>query len=98
MELAITKMSPNGQVVIPAEIRAGAGLKQGARFLVFQERGVVVLKELRREQFAKDLALVVKLARAEEQIRKGESIMINSRTPAKEAVRKLDAYGRRVQR
>ena len=44
-----TKMSPNGQVVIPGKIREQTGLKPGMQFLVFNQDGDVVMKPLREE-------------------------------------------------
>ena len=45
----MTKMSPNGQVVIPGKIREETGLKPGMQFLVFNQDGNVVMKPLREE-------------------------------------------------
>ena len=45
-ELATTKMSSKGQVVIPEDIRKRLKLKAGSRFVVVGERDVVILKEI----------------------------------------------------
>lgn len=45
-ELATTKLSSRGQVVIPEEIRSRLGLKAGAQFVVVGEGDVVVLKAI----------------------------------------------------
>ena len=45
-ELATTRLSSKGQVVIPEEIRAALGLEPGARFVVLAEKDVVVLKRI----------------------------------------------------
>ena len=42
MEVAITKISQNGQVVIPSEIRKDAGIKPSAKFIVFNEDGNII--------------------------------------------------------
>jgi len=49
MKTPMTKMSPNGQVVIPGKIREETGLKAGMQFLVFNQDGNVVMKPLRDE-------------------------------------------------
>ena len=43
-ELATTKMSSKGQVVIPEEIRNRLGLKPGSQFIVVGEKDTVILK------------------------------------------------------
>ncbi len=45
-ELATTKMSSKGQVVIPEQIRAKLGLRAGAQFVVVGSPGVVILKTI----------------------------------------------------
>ena len=45
-DIATTKLSSKGQVVIPEEIRARLNLKPGARFVVVGEKDVVVLKAI----------------------------------------------------
>lgn len=44
--LATTKLSSKGQVVIPEEIRRRLGLKEGAQFVVVGEGDVVILKSI----------------------------------------------------
>lgn len=72
MEVAITKMSQNGQVVIPSEIREDAGLKPSVKFIVFNQGGNILLKQIRKEKLAEDMALIEKIQRSEEKIKKGE--------------------------
>ena len=45
-ELATTKMSSKGQVVIPDEIRRRLGLKEGSQFVVVGEKDTVILKTI----------------------------------------------------
>ena len=45
-QIATTKLSSKGQVVIPEEIRRRLGLKTGAQFVVMGDRDVVVLKAI----------------------------------------------------
>lgn len=72
MEVAITKLSENGQVVIPAEIRKDAGIKPFTKFLVFNEGGNILLKMIRKEALAKDMHLLEMIERSEEQIKTGK--------------------------
>jgi len=46
LEIATTKMSSKGQVVIPEEIRNRLGLKPGSKFVVFGDKDVVILKAI----------------------------------------------------
>ena len=43
-ELATTRLSSKGQVVIPEDVRLRLGLKPGAQFIVVGEGDVVILK------------------------------------------------------
>ena len=43
-ELATTRLSSKGQVVIPEDVRLRLGLKPGAQFVVIGEGDVVILK------------------------------------------------------
>jgi AbrB family looped-hinge helix DNA binding protein len=45
-EIATTKLSSKGQVVIPEEIRRRLGLEPGAQFVVIGDGDVVVLKAI----------------------------------------------------
>ena len=45
-ELATTRMSSKGQVVIPEGIRKRLGLKAGAQFVVVGDKDVVILKAI----------------------------------------------------
>lgn len=47
MKTPIAKLSSNGQIVIPRKIRASMGLKPGAKFLVFENAGEIVLKPIK---------------------------------------------------
>lgn len=44
--LATTKMSSKGQVVIPEEIRKRLKLKKGSQFVVISEKDIVILKTI----------------------------------------------------
>ena len=72
MEVSITKMSSNGQIVIPSEIRTDAGLKPSTKFIVFNQDGNILLKQINKEKLAEDMALIEKIQRSEEQIETGK--------------------------
>lgn len=74
MEVAITRLSQNGQVVIPSEVRKDAGLKPSTKFIVFNEGGNILLKQIRKESLMKDIELIEKVHKSESQIREGKSI------------------------
>ncbi len=74
MEISLTKLSPNGQVVIPSEIRKEAGLKPSTKFIVFNEGGNILLKQIRTETLRKDVKLLEKIQMTEEQIATGKSV------------------------
>ena len=74
MEIAITKMSENGQVVIPSEIRKDAGIKPSTKFIVFNEDGNIMLKQIKKEALRDDMLLIEKIRRSEEQIKDGKSV------------------------
>ncbi len=78
MEIALTKLSPNGQVVIPSEIRKEAGLKPSTKFIVFNEGGNILLKQVRAETLSKDLRLFEKIQSSEEQIGSGKAVKADS--------------------
>ena len=84
MEVAITKISSNGQVVIPSGIRRDAGIKPLTKFLVFNEDGNILLKQIRKETLAKDIKLIEKIQTAEEQIKKGKFVKADASMSDKE--------------
>ncbi|MBS3162626.1 AbrB/MazE/SpoVT family DNA-binding domain-containing protein [Candidatus Woesearchaeota archaeon] len=77
MEVAITKMSENGQVVIPVEVRKDAGLEPSVKFLVFNEGGNILLKVIRKETLNKDIKLLEMIERSEEQIKRGKFVKVD---------------------
>lgn len=84
MEVSITKLSENGQVVIPAEIRKDAGIKPFTKFLVFNEGGNILLKALKKEALARDMHLLEMIERSEEQIKAGKFTKADTSMTAKE--------------
>ena len=72
MDVAITKMSQNGQVVIPSDIRRDAGIGPSTKFLIFNEGGNILLKQIKKERLAGDIKLMNKVIKSEDQIKKGK--------------------------
>tara|TARA_Y100000034_G_scaffold73134_1_gene88102 strand:- start:429 stop:704 length:276 start_codon:yes stop_codon:yes gene_type:complete len=79
MEISLTKLSPNGQVVIPSEIRKEAGLKPSTKFIVFNQNGNILLKQIRIETLSKDMKLLEDIQRSEEQVSQGKVVKANTK-------------------
>jgi len=89
MEIAITKMSQNGQVVIPAEIRKDAGLKPASKFLVFNDGDDILLKRLDKGELLAELELIRDIECGEEDLARGDYIAVDSSISDKELHKKL---------
>jgi AbrB family looped-hinge helix DNA binding protein len=63
-ELATTRLSSKGQVVIPEDVRQRLGLKAGDQFLVVGEGDVVILKTIAPPSM-KDFDALVSKARSQ---------------------------------
>ena len=74
MEVAITKISENGQVVIPSEIRKDARIKPSTKFIVFNEGGNIMLKQIKKEALKEDMLLIERIIKSEEQIKEGKFV------------------------
>lgn len=57
MEVSITRMSENGQVVIPSEIRKDAGIEPRTKFLVFNVDGNILLRPINEKALMEDMNL-----------------------------------------
>lgn len=55
MEVAVTKMSSNGQVVISSDIRKALGLSPGDKFLVIGEENGILLRSLKEEDIKQEI-------------------------------------------
>ena len=78
MEISITKMSSNGQVVIPSEIRENGMIKPLTKFLVFNKQGNIFLKQIKEDSLIKDMEFVERIRESEEQIKNGEFVSVNA--------------------
>lgn len=59
-ELATTKMSSKGQVVIPEVVRKSLGLQAGSQFVVLGEDDVVIMKTINKPPMRDFDALIKK--------------------------------------
>lgn len=59
MDVALSTLSANGQIVIPADIRRRLGLAEGTKFLIIEEGGNLVLKPLGQEVLEEEFASVL---------------------------------------
>ncbi len=84
MEVSITKMSPNGQVVIPAEIRRDSKLKPQTKFLIFNENGNIMLKPINDKMLIEEMDLMNRIEKGEEDVRKGRVIKADTNMSFKE--------------
>ena len=89
MEVAITKMSRNGQIVIPAEIRKDAGITPSTKFIVFNESGNIFLKKISKDELLRDMELIEKIHHSEQQIKKGKFVKAETSMSDKEIDRLL---------
>lgn len=74
MEIAITKMSSKGQVVIPAEMREG--INEGDKLIVIQNKDQIILKKANKmdKKFKEDLEFARRTEEAWKRYEKGEFI------------------------
>ena len=63
MDIAITKMSSKGQIVIPVEMRKG--IKEGEKLVIIQAKGQLILKKA--SAFSKKLLEDLEFARRTEE-------------------------------
>lgn len=59
MDVALSTLSANGQIVIPAAIRRRLGLSEGTKFLIIEEGGSLVLKPLGQDVLEEEFASVL---------------------------------------
>jgi len=79
MEVAITKISQNGQVVIPSQVRRDAGIKPSTQFLVFNEDGNILLKQIKKESLRSDLLLIDQIKKSEDELKDGKFIKADTK-------------------
>jgi AbrB family looped-hinge helix DNA binding protein len=78
MDVAITKMSSKGQVVIPAEMRTE--LNEGDKFIVFRNKDQIIMKQANKldTNFKEDIEFAQKTEEAWKRILEGKGIEMDS--------------------
>ncbi len=66
-QIATTKMSSKGQIVIPETVRDEAGLESGSQFIVMAEKDVIILKLITPPSMADFSGLIAKTRKAVKQ-------------------------------
>ena len=79
-----TKMSANGQIVIPAEIRKAAKLKPSTKFAIFYDNGSIFLRKITKAYIKQEIALMKRIAKAEKNIKKGNYTSVDADMSAEE--------------
>lgn len=78
MEVSITKISENGQIVIPSEIRKDARIKPKTKFLVINKGGNILLKQLNKKALAEEARLMRDIIKGEKDILEGRYTVVNT--------------------
>lgn len=84
MELAITKMSTNGQIVIPADIRGSCNISPATKFLVFGKGRDILLKRVDEEKLEGDIDLIRAIERSDRDIEAGRIVSIDDKMSVEE--------------
>jgi antitoxin PrlF len=61
----ITSLSSRGQIVIPQQIRDSLKLKEGEKFMVMEEGGIIILRKLELPSF-RNIQEVIKKTKGED--------------------------------
>lgn len=77
MDIAITKMSSKGQVVIPAEMRKG--IREGDKLVIIKDNGKIIMKKASKlkENLKEDLEFARRTEEAWRRIDKGKGIRMD---------------------
>jgi AbrB family looped-hinge helix DNA binding protein len=88
MEVAITKISSKGQIVIPSHLRKS--FSQGEEFLIFKKNDQVILQRLKdlNKKFKQDLIFAMKTEKMLKKYEKGEF----KQKSAKEFLKELEKW------
>ena len=84
MVVEITKMSKNGQIVIPSGVRKAANITPSTQFLVLTERNNLILKRIDEKEIIEDIALAKKIERSEREFKEGKGIELDSEMSVEE--------------
>ncbi len=85
MDVAITKMSSKGQVVIPSEMRKG--ISEGEKLVIIQNKDQIIMKKASKlkENLVEDLEFARRTEEAWKRYEKGEFVSM----PADKFLKKL---------
>jgi AbrB family looped-hinge helix DNA binding protein len=88
MNVAITKMSSKGQVVIPSEMRKG--IREGDKLLIIKNNGQLIMKKTKDldENLKEDLEFAKRTEKAWQEYEKG----IFKKMSAKDFLKELDKW------
>ncbi len=77
MEIAITKMSTKGQIVIPTEMRKD--IKEGEKLILIQNKEQLIMKKasIMENNFAEDIKFAKETEEALKRIEKGKGIKMD---------------------
>jgi len=84
MEISITKISQNGQIVIPVEIRKDAKIKPRTKFLVFNDEGEILLKPIKEGMLREEIDLISRIEKSEREIEEGRVVRADTKMSVKE--------------
>lgn len=90
MGVAITKISQNGQVVIPSDIRKNAGIKPSTQFIIFNEDGDIFLKQIKEKKLLEDFKLIRDIELSEIEIKEGKFIEADTNMSEEEIIKLLE--------
>jgi len=88
MDVAITKMSSKGQVVIPAEMRKG--INEGEKLLIIQNENQIIMKKASQldNKLVEDIELAKKTEEAWKKLEEGKGIKMDFDSFMKEMKKK----------
>jgi len=77
MDIALTKMSSKGQIVIPVEMRKG--IQEGEKLVVIQNKDQIIMKKASKlaENLIDDLEFAKRTEEAWKRIEEGKGIKMN---------------------
>lgn len=77
MDIAITKMSSKGQVVVPAEMRKD--IKEGEKIIIIKTEGQIIMKKATKldKQLKEDLIFAKRTEEAYKRYERGEFTSMN---------------------
>lgn len=90
MDIAITKMSSKGQVVIPAEMRKD--FHEGEKLIVFESEGKIIMQKASKmsEKLKEDLEFARRTEEAWKEYERGKFTSM----PAEEFLKKLEKWAK----